>query len=162
MKTESKGRGGISLEIPGLGRLSLKALILDLNGTLAVDGKLLPGVRRRLTVLSRTLELAVLTADTFGTARTALRGLPVTVHKASSGLDKKRFALAKQRQGVVAIGNGYNDVAMMGVVALGVAVIGREGAAAPLLRRATVVVPTIQDALDLLIEPNRLLATLRR
>jgi soluble P-type ATPase len=41
-------------------------------------------------------------------------------------------------------------------------VIGREGTAAALLGAADVVVTRIEDALDLLLDPRRLVATLRR
>jgi hypothetical protein len=65
----------MELAIPGFGRLSLEHLVLDYNGTLAVDGKLLPGVKARLARLSGMLRIHVVTADTFGKARAGLRGL---------------------------------------------------------------------------------------
>ena len=47
----------ISTGIPGFGVISLEHLVLDYNGTLAVDGRSLPGVRPRLRALARSLDL---------------------------------------------------------------------------------------------------------
>ena len=63
--------------------------------------------------------------------------------------------------GCVCIGNGFNDIAMFGEAALSIAVIGGEGACAKLLTCADVVATSPLDAFDLLLNPNRLRATLR-
>ncbi len=139
--------------------LRLSHLVLDFNGTLARDGELLPGLRKRLVRLSRRLEVHVLTADTFGSARAALRGLPLRVHTVETGAEKGLFVNA--RRGVVAVGNGRNDVPMMRSATLAIAVLGPEGLSSELLRAADVVVGSVTDALDLLLEPRRLTATLR-
>ena len=60
------------------------------------------------------------------------------------------------------IGNGANDVLVLEGAALGIAVIGPEGASSAALRAADVVCASIVDALDLLLEPRALTATLRR
>ena len=44
------------LGIPGFGTICLEHLVLDYNGTLAVDGRPLPGVRPRLRALARSLD----------------------------------------------------------------------------------------------------------
>jgi soluble P-type ATPase len=154
----------ITIEIPGFGELRLKHLVLDYNGTLGVDGKLLRGVGTRLRRLSRSLRIHVVTADTFGRAREALAALPCKL----SILAPSRQAAAKsayvRRLGAaraVCIGNGRNDRSMLRVAALGIAVVQAEGAAAETLAAADVVVRSPLDALDLLLEPRRLVATLR-
>ena len=64
-------------------------------------------------------------------------------------------------QRVVAIGNGRNDRLMLEAAGLGIALIQAEGAASETLRRADVVCTSILDALGLLRDPRRLIATLR-
>jgi len=150
----------LRLEIPGRPAVSLRHLLLDLNGTIARDGRLLPGVRRRLPRLARILEVRVLTADTFGTAAAQLRGLPVSLVRVETGADKAR--LARALEGVAAVGNGANDAGMLRAAALGVAVVGPEGMAGELVAAADVVVVRVEDALDLVLRPGRLAATLRR
>lgn len=62
---------------------------------------------------------------------------------------------------MVAVGNGANDARMLERAALGIAVLGPEGLALSCLQAADVVVPDILAALDLLLFPRRLVATLR-
>jgi soluble P-type ATPase len=62
---------------------------------------------------------------------------------------------------VITVGNGANDAAMLKTAALGVAVNGAEGAAPNAILSADIYVPNILDALDLLLFPDRLRATLR-
>lgn len=136
-------------------------LLLDFTGTLSLDGSLLPGVAERLERLARHLRILVLTADTFGTATKALAGLPVEVRIVGTGEEKAELAVSLGPGQVIAIGNGRNDAAMFRQAGLSIAVLGPEGAAAELLFSAHVLVRRIDDALDLLLHPLRLKATLR-
>ncbi len=136
-------------------------LVLDFTGTLSKDGFLLPGIAERLVRLSERLRISVLTADTFGTAGTQLRGLPVELRIVAKGSEKADFVRRVGGERVVAIGNGRNDVPMMRAAGLGIAVIGPEGAAVELLHVADMVVRDVHDALDLLASPLRIKAALR-
>ncbi len=154
----------MEISIPGFGDLSLAHLVLDYNGTLAADGRLLPGVAPRLVRLAPSLEVHVLTADTFGGVREELAGLPVRVTVIPRGDEAQAKAGVVRTLGAertAAIGNGRNDALMLSEAALGVAVLQGEGAAREALLAADVVAPDIQAALDLFLHPARLLATLR-
>lgn len=154
----------IQLEIPGFRALALEHLVLDFNGTLALDGRLLDGIVPRLEALTKDLALHVVTGDSHGSAMTQLQGLPLKL----TMLTPEHQAEAKQAyvQGLgpdrtVSIGNGRNDRLMLAASVLGIAVTGAEGTAIEALTAAHLFVPGIQDALDLLRFPRRLLATLR-
>jgi P-type E1-E2 ATPase len=151
----------LRIERPPLPNLFLTDLFLDFTGTLALDGTLLPGVAERLTAIAKCLRVTVATADTFGTAQEALRGLPLNVRVVLTGLEKATLVRDAGPERVVAIGNGRNDVPMFKEAALRIAVMGSEGAAAELIEAADVVVNDVRDALDLLLHPLRLKATLR-
>ena len=154
----------IEVAIPGDGRLRLGFLVLDYNGTLACNGILLDGVAERLIALSKHLSIHVVTADTFGTVETALKGLPCIVRVLpQTGQNHAKMAYVSQlgRNETVCIGNGRNDRLMLQAAALGIGVVGPEGAAADALQASDVVAPSIQSALDLLLNPLRLVATLR-
>jgi soluble P-type ATPase len=159
--TPRPDRVGLDLLIPGGGRLSARHLVLDFNGTLAEAGVLGAPVARRVSKLAREFEVTVLTADTFGTVTASLRGLRVAVSTIRSGRDKEAFVRSRSRDGVVAIGNGANDMRMVKAAALGVAVMGPEGMDPRLIACARIVVRRIEDALDLLLDPRRIVATLR-
>jgi soluble P-type ATPase len=157
-------RSQIKIEVPGLGALYLWHLVLDYNGTLAVDGALLPGVKSRLRTLGRALELHVLTADTFGRARRELQDVNCRLAVLGPKAQDRAKAAYVRRLGArrtVCIGNGRNDRLMLRAAALGIAVVQAEGAARESVMAADVIAASVLDALDLLIEPRRLLATLR-
>ena len=154
----------ITLDIPGLRELRLEHLVLDYNGTLAEDGKLLPGVAATLKLLAGFVQIHVVTADTFGSAAAQLSGLPVhlTVVPGADQADRKlEFVTLLDGDRVVAIGNGRNDRKMLEAAALGIVLIQREGSAVETLLCADVVASNILDALALLQHPKRLVATLR-
>lgn len=154
----------IEVAIPGSGKLRLEHLVLDFNGTLAADGQLIPGVAERLVQLSNTLGVHVITADTFGMVQKAMEGLPATVRilpPVGQGHAKMAYVAQLGRTNVVAIGNGRNDRLMVQSAGLGIAVVGPEAAAVDTVRAANVVATSILTALDLLLHPLRLVATLR-
>jgi P-type E1-E2 ATPase len=153
----------IVFEIPGRGRAEMEDLVLDLNGTLAVDGIIPEGVSARIHELAASLRVHVLTADTFGTAAGyAQEGLQVQVLEPRDQVEAKAdFVRELGASRTVAIGSGMNDEGMLREAALGIAVLGREGAAARAILAADLVVPSIEDGLDLLRFPRRLVASLR-
>lgn len=154
----------ISVDIPGFRHLDLAHLVLDYNGTLAVDGALLPGVADALKAIAADLSIHVITADTFSSAAANLRGLPVSrvmaPHKDQHAA-KMDYVKGLGAHSVVAIGNGRNDRRMVETAAIGIALIQAEGAAVETITKADIVCTGILDALALLKEPRRLIATLR-
>lgn len=154
----------IELDVPGFAARRLDHLVLDYNGTLACDGRLLHGVRDGLEALAARIQVHVLTADTFGRAEQELRGLPCRVVILPSDSQHTRKLEYVQRLGqdrTVCVGNGRNDRLMLREAALGIGVIGQEGASAEALLAADVVCAGIIPALELLLNPLRLTATLR-
>ena len=59
----------LEIAFPGAETLRLEALVADFDGTLARDGRLLPGVAAACARLSESLTLHVVTADTHGGVR---------------------------------------------------------------------------------------------
>jgi soluble P-type ATPase len=157
-------RSDITVVLPGRGPLRIAAVLVDLNGTLGVDGKVSPGVMDRLVRLAERIRVVVATADTFGTVREEVSAPGVEVVVLGPGLgaaQKEALLEGLGPETAAAIGNGYNDHRMVARAALGIAVVGPEGAFGDTVRSAAVVVTDIADALDLLLMPKRLVATLR-
>ncbi len=153
----------IRIEIPGRPTLEIQVLFFDLNGTLGVDGVVSIQVAEKLRALSATVDVHVITADTFGTADT-LSELGVRVVRLLPGdhvAAKSNAIRAVGPDRTIAIGNGMNDSAMLREAAVGILVMGREGAAIQSLLAADVAVTSPEDALDLVLKPKRLIATLR-
>lgn len=155
----------ITISIPDAQTWHLKHLVLDMNGTLALDGRVLPGVKERLDALKTLLDIHLITADTHGGGREAAALLGIQFHRMEpgpGGPQKLALVQALGTDEVVAVGNGMNDAAMLQAAALGIAVQGGEGVAVQALLAADIYVPDIREALDLLLHPDRIRATLRR
>ena len=154
----------ITILIPGNREISVKHLVLDYNGTLAVDGMLIPNLKPLLNKLSEQLAIYVITADTFGTVEKELAGVDcevVVIKPDEQDKQKEQFVASLGKENVVAIGNGLNDALMLASAELGIVLLQAEGAAVKTLMSADVVCRTITDALELLTNPLRLKATLR-
>lgn len=151
----------LHVDIPGRQPLELEFLLCDVNGTLSDRGALVDGVAERLAALRDTLAIRLLSADTFGTLDAIAARLDAPAQRAGSAAEKLKAVDALGPSRCVAIGNGANDVLMIRTAALGIAVVGPEGASGATLAAADLVCRTITEALDLLAEPLALAATLR-
>lgn len=154
----------ISYSIPGRGTFEFRHLVLDFNGTIAEDGVLISTVKERLIQLAQDVSINVITADTNGSVHKECSTLPVKVHvigKEDQVGEKQRFVQHLGASSVVSIGNGVNDASMFSESNLAIAVIGKEGCATSSLLKSDLVVKAIEDGLDLLLNHNRLIATLR-
>jgi P-type E1-E2 ATPase len=149
------------LEIPGRHRVELDVLLLDVNGTLTDRGALLVGVAERLAALQEKLEVRLLSADTFGTLDAIARELSLPALRVASAAQKVTVLRDVGSDRCVAIGNGTNDGPMLAESALGIAVIGPEGCSAAALAACDLVCHSVVEALDLLVDPRVLAATLR-
>lgn len=154
----------LALDIPGRDPVVLEHLLLDVNGTIASGGALIHGVTEALAELEDTLHIVVITADTHGTA-TALAmeaGVELRVIVRGEESAQKRAVLRELgTDQTVVIGNGANDALALKEAAVAIAVIGDEGASRMAIDAADVVVTDIHHALRLLLDPRRLVATLR-
>ena len=155
----------IELSIPGHAALHLQHLVMDVNGTLAVDGILIEGLAKRIASLRDRLTVHLLTADTHGKQAVIDQQLNLTATRLSGGDEqkqKRQFVENLGAESVVAIGQGANDAGMLKAAALGICVMSAEGAATETLLASDLVVPNIMTAFDLLDKPLRILATLRK
>ncbi len=150
----------MEVDVPGHGRIEFNAILFDLNGTLGVEGRVPEDVKGLLTRLASRCTVVILSADTFGTLEEEFKGLPVRIERVSSGAEKAE--IAEGYRPYVAIGNGNNDVAMLEKAELAFCVIGKEGASVDALLASDVVVTDVRDAMEMLLDEKKLIATLRR
>jgi len=154
----------ISLAIPGWGELNIEYLVIDYNGTCALDGKIIEGVKETIERISRYIKVFIITADSYDNVDDEVNiiGFNVLkVKKEESGIDKARVVKELGPDKVVAIGNGANDALMLKEAALGIGVIGDEGCASSLIKESDIVVNHILDALGMILHPERIVATLK-
>jgi soluble P-type ATPase len=151
----------IRINIPQRGSVELRHAVFDINGTLAVDGVPLVGVADRLKTLGGHLSIHLLTAGTHGNLPEIEEALGYPLQKISTGEDKVNYVKKLGPGSVVAIGNGANDAGMLHLAAIGIAVLAGEGVATSALQAADVLVNSPVHAIELLLLPKRLVATLR-
>jgi soluble P-type ATPase len=160
---------GIVVEIPGFGKLELRTMVSDYTGTLSRGGRMTQEVKRRLVRLAERVDIHILTADTFGTAKRELRNVPaILLHllePSDQDVQKMEYVKRCDPRHVAAAGNGNNDRLLLKIVkdagGLAIAVDNGEGCAIDTIRNANLFIDGAENALDLLLEPKRLKATLR-
>lgn len=149
------------VNIPGNGPLVIETIILDLNGTLCVGGKLVPGVAERVEELRKKCKLILFSGDTRGDAAQLACDLGIDFAKTATGQDKADEADKLQADKCAAIGNGLIDLQLIQRAKLGIVVLQGEGVHAKTFLAADIIVPSVNDALDLFIDEQKLIATLR-
>jgi soluble P-type ATPase len=152
----------VTFAIPNRAPLEVAHVLMDVNGTLTNRGVLIQEVAPLVRRLREMLEVHLLSADTFGSLAVVASTLGVRAEVAQDGDEKVEYVLRLGPDGCVAIGNGANDEGMVREAALGIAVIGPEGAAAATVAAADIVCRSISEALSLLLDEEALAATLRR
>ena len=151
----------LAIKIAGRGELQLEHLLLDVNGTITDRGELIDGVVPLIRAVADDLNIHLVSADTFGTAEAIARELSATFNRVETGAQKRAYAEELGAGSCAAIGNGANDIELMRVCALAVAVTGPEGLSSGAVAAADVICPSILVALGLFTEPRTLSATLR-
>jgi soluble P-type ATPase len=164
VKNVQRGRKrtlAIRVDIPQRGIIELQHAVFDINGTLAIDGTVYPEVAERLQDLAEQLTVHLLTAGTHGNLPELEKALGFPLHVIHRGDEKVRYVQQLGPDHVIAFGNGINDTSMLRLAMLGIAVLTTEGVAIRALQAADVLVHSPLDAIDLLLKPKRLIATLR-
>ncbi len=152
-------------EIPGTGTIRIEHVVLDYNGTIAIDGKLIEGVAELINELSDDINFHVLTADTFGSVQKELAHVNckvVVIPKEQQDIAKLNYILDLGKEKTLCVGNGKNDKLMLKEAVLGIALIQKEGVCVESLFAADIACPSILDVFAYFKSPNRLIATLRK
>jgi soluble P-type ATPase len=153
----------MKIDIPGWGSVDIENIVIDLDGTMATDGKIPLEVKEKIGALSHLTKIYILTANTQGSANEEILGMKaelITVPNEDSKRGKLDFLKTLNLEMTVAVGNGSNDQLILKEAALGIAVLGDEGVSVSAIKSADIVVKNIQSALDLFLKPKRLITTL--
>jgi soluble P-type ATPase len=152
-----------TITVPGWGSVELENLVLDLNGTLTESGDFIPGVVDYLERLrAKGFKVYVLSGDTRGVLQQTFELSPdIEAVVTETAEDKKRFVESIGAETTVCVGNGNIDVEMFKVAKLSICTVQAEGAATKAVLHANIVVTHISHALEILLDPDKLIATLR-
>ena len=153
------------IDIPNYKKLEIAHIVFDYNGTIAKDGIVLPEIKALFAQLRETYSLYVITADTFGSVKEQVSKFGCeTVILSSDDHTAEKAAFIQQlgADRCIALGNGNNDAKMLETAALGIAILGDEGCSKETMLNADILCKSVYEALELLIYPKRLIATLRK
>ncbi|MBI9044839.1 MAG: hypothetical protein JEZ06_10155 [Anaerolineaceae bacterium] len=153
------------MNIPGRSTIKVHHLVCDVNGTLAIDGKLIDGVSKSLSNLRDRLQIHMITADTHGRQKEIDHILGLQAIRLSSGKEaqqKSDYVNQLDAETVISIGQGSNDAEMLKASVIGICILSQESTAVETLLAADLVVPDILSALNLLDKPMRMVASLRK
>lgn len=155
----------IELNIPGRGNFKIDYIVSDVNGTIAVDGNLIPDIVRTIQRLKDRVMFHLITANTHGKQAEIDRILGVEGIIISEGAEaeqKREYIRKLDSKKVISIGQGANDAGMLSEAAIGICVLSKEGTSIEAIQNADIVVQDILTALNLIENPLRLVATLRK
>ena len=154
----------INIEIPGYGNLHIKNVLIDYNGTIASEGKLIPSLKNIIEKLSKKVNLYVITADTFGTVSKEIENFSIEIIKIEKENERQQKLEALKKlgsQNTISYGNGNNDKLIIKESVIGICIMGDEGCSRETLEEADLVINSIEKGLLLLLDENKLKATLR-
>lgn len=155
----------IEVNIPSFKKISIENVVFDYNGTLAVDGRLIDGIKERLIDISKIVNVYIITADTYGTVRENFKNIDIKVEiisKENGSIDKLNFVKKLGCGSTIAVGNGNNDELMLKESAVGVCILGEEGLATKALLASDIVLKNINDLFEMITNKKRIIAALRK
>lgn len=143
--------------------MEINTIVLDLNGTLAVQGKIVNGAKERLRKVNDLgIRVLLFTGDARGNANSFCSELGIEFKKAGSQREKEQFFLELDTKKTAAIGNARIDNGNFKHAKLSIATLQAEGIHTGILKHVDIIVLSINDALDLFLDVDTMKATMRK
>ena len=152
----------ITIQRPGQSPLEIEHLLIDFEGTLASDRRVHPKAKDKINLLSKKTKIYIFARSEREIVEIVLRKVKAEIlylPDGSASQTKQELLTRLGREKTAAIGNGADDASILQEAALGICVLGREGAAGESLCKADLIVTDILHALDFLLKPLRQKAT---
>ncbi len=161
-KEGEEGECEMRYNVPQGEEFEINTIILDLNGTLSVNGKIPAGAKERIRKLQRLgFRVILFSGDQRGTAGKICSNLGIELRLTPTGREKEREMLKLDFKKCASIGNARIDLGTFKHAKLSIITLQAEGIHARAIEHADIIVPSINDALDLFLNPDSLCATLR-
>ncbi|MHA1607534.1 MAG: HAD family hydrolase [Candidatus Freyarchaeota archaeon] len=157
----------IVFSIPGVGDVRVENVVFDLNGTLSMNGVVPPEVQSKVRQLSKTVNVVLLSSDTRGNLAEVgemlgARWKRVSGQALPEDVEKEKVVEELGAENTIAVGNGRNDALMLKKAKIGIVVIGEEGASSTAIMNADIVVTSPLQAIEMILDPQKIVATMRR
>lgn len=150
-------------DIPGVGVLEIDTLVVDSNGTITIKGEIVPGVMERIHRLQALgVNVVMISSDQRGNARALAQSSGISYYEANNAREKEDILISLGSKNVAAIGNARIDIGLFVQSLISIATLQAEGIHKDIIDRVDVVMPSINDALDFFLDPDTLIATMKR
>ncbi len=137
-------------------------IILDLNGTLAVHGKVSDKTKALILQLQELkYNIVLISGDIRGNAATIANELGLKLYLGANSHEKAMQMQQFDKERTAAIGNARIDIGTFENAKISIATMQAEGIHTGILKQVDILVPKIEDALYLFIDVKSLEATLR-
>ena len=153
----------ITIQRPGQDNFEIDFILIDFEGTLALDRRVHPKAKDKINLLSKRTKIYILTKEEKECVEEALKKVKselIYLSEENSSRQKLDWLHQLGATRTVAIGNGIDDISMIEEAGLGICVLSKEGTSSETMKKADVVFMNILDALDFLLKPIRQKATL--
>lgn len=148
--------------ITWLETIEIKNIVLDLNWTLAVNWKIVDGVKKCIENLKKlNIEVLLFTWDQRGNVENICKELWITFKVAKNAQEKEKLFLELDINKTVAIWNARIDNGMFKHAKISIAKLQAEWIHTWILGEVDIIIPNIVDALNLFIDSDSLEATLK-
>ena len=150
-------------ELPHGENIEIKTLVLDLNGTLTVHGKVPEGVHEQIDQLRDLgLRIVLLSGDVRGTAKDIAEQMRIELIIAKSAVEKEEAILKLEPNTCASIGNARIDIGTFKHARVSILTLQAEGIHTETIQYADIIVPSILDALSLFLDKKSFEATMRK
>lgn len=150
------------IKAPNNKTIEIENIILDLNGTLANYGRVSERSKELLQQLKQlNYNIVLISGDIRGNASIIAKELDITLLLGADSQEKAQQMQLFDKEKTVAIGNARIDIGTFQNAIISIATLQSEGIHVGILKYVDIIVPSIEDALNLFIEPKALEGTLR-
>jgi len=150
-------------KISEVGEIEIKNIVLDLNGTLSVKGKITKKAEDKIKELNeKGFNIILFTGDQRGTAEQLCGKLGINFMKCKSSDEKAKAMKNFKKDETASIGNARIDIGTFENSRISIATLQSEGIHTEILKYVDIIVPSIEDAFDLFLDKNNLGATMRK
>jgi len=148
--------------IPKGETIEINTIVLDLNGTLTVNGKLESSTEKLVKQLqNKGFRLVLISGDIRGNAKTIADKLGLDLYLGSTSDEKAAQMQQFDKNKTAAIGNARIDIGTFENAKISIATLQSEGIHTAIIKHVDIIVPNIDNALQLFLDKKSLEGTLR-
>jgi soluble P-type ATPase len=151
------------IEIPNSNSIEINTIILDLNGTLSINGIISAETKSLIKQLKKfNYKIVLISGDIRGNAQNIATELEIDLLLGKTSEEKAVQMQNFDKNTTASIGNARIDIGTFKNSKLSIATLQAEGIHTQILKYVDIIVPSIENALQLFLNTKSLSGTLRK